>query len=360
MDLNTPQLIAKQGAESFLAAKEPDLKAFQSPALSYTVTARDMLPTLGALDYLQLLFPFIKVSQVESLFGFTSEFAPMYGGRLYHKKHTLRRHHLDEMESAGIGVSLNLSNHFFSKEVYESSLSLLERHHKQGNSITCFNDEFARQLKSDFPNYVVKASLIKHLNSLGKIDSALEIYDNVVIPMDKNDDFDFLANIPEKHRITLFANASCAYNCASRSCYVGFSQEMQGMEVTSECSIPVKPREDLGKVFFDVAEFESLGFTHMKLIPPVSVPERKQRFRHFQSIKNWWFFEKQQVSQNVIQVASYPKSGRTWLRFFLACYFQKLYKLDIDLDLKTMFSLLPNANKHYKLGKPGFNFALRK
>jgi alcohol sulfotransferase len=39
---------------------------------------------------------------------------------------------------------------------------------------------------------------------------------------------------------------------------------------------------------------------------------------------------------------SYPKSGRTWLRYLLSCYFAELAELGFQPDLETMFRVLPN------------------
>jgi hypothetical protein len=39
---------------------------------------------------------------------------------------------------------------------------------------------------------------------------------------------------------------------------------------------------------------------------------------------------------------SYPKSGRTWLRYLLSCYFAEIASLGFQPDLETMFRVLPN------------------
>jgi hypothetical protein len=88
--------------------------------------------------------------------------------------------------------------------------------------------------------------------------------------MDKNDDDEFLKSIPQKDRIILFGNASCAYTCPQRSCYIGISRG----EEQSTCSKARLPREDKGYVFFDVKKFLSLGFDQIKLVPGAS----KKRF----------------------------------------------------------------------------------
>jgi len=39
---------------------------------------------------------------------------------------------------------------------------------------------------------------------------------------------------------------------------------------------------------------------------------------------------------------SYPKSGRTWLRYLLSCYFAERAELGFQPDLESMFRVLPN------------------
>ena len=41
-------------------------------------------------------------------------------------------------------------------------------------------------------------------------------------------------------------------------------------------------------------------------------------------------------------LCSYPKSGRTWMRFALANLIDEFYGLDLDLDMENMFGLIPN------------------
>lgn len=41
-------------------------------------------------------------------------------------------------------------------------------------------------------------------------------------------------------------------------------------------------------------------------------------------------------------LCSYPKCGRTWLRFILANYFNLHFNLKMDIHLRSMFTILPN------------------
>jgi len=44
-------------------------------------------------------------------------------------------------------------------------------------------------------------------------------------------------------------------------------------------------------------------------------------------------------------LVSYPKSGRTWLRYLLSCYFAELAQLGFTPDLTTTFRVLPNFDR---------------
>jgi alcohol sulfotransferase len=44
-------------------------------------------------------------------------------------------------------------------------------------------------------------------------------------------------------------------------------------------------------------------------------------------------------------LVSYPKSGRTWLRYLLSCYFAEAARLDFEPDLTTTFRVLPNFDR---------------
>lgn len=44
-------------------------------------------------------------------------------------------------------------------------------------------------------------------------------------------------------------------------------------------------------------------------------------------------------------LVSYPKSGRTWLRYLLSCYFAETARLGFEPDLTTTFRVLPNFDR---------------
>lgn len=225
---------------------------------------------MNIIDYLKVFYIYTDISLVESVFGNTLFPSRLYGGRPFYAKHSLTDRHTGELEEHGIGLSLTLTNHFFDDDAYNHSREFLKKHHKKGNSVICANDELAKRIRNDFPDYNLKASIIKQIDTIEKIELHLELYDFVVPPMDKNDDDTFLQNIKEKKRVLLFGNANCAYTCPARTCYRGFSQGMMGIRETSECSKKKIPRLDLGEVWFDIRKFKKMGFMHFKLVPLAS------------------------------------------------------------------------------------------
>jgi hypothetical protein len=56
-------------------------------------------------------------------------------------------------------------------------------------------------------------------------------------------------------------------------------------------------------------------------------------------------------------LCSFPKSGRTWLRFILASYFRRAFDLDVTVDLHTLFTLLPNDDDDPARGRAAFRYA---
>ena len=56
-------------------------------------------------------------------------------------------------------------------------------------------------------------------------------------------------------------------------------------------------------------------------------------------------------------LCSYPKSGRTWLRFILANYFNIRHGLGLDLDFDNLFHILPNLSTSLRRGVDAYRFA---
>jgi len=327
---------------------------FRDNRLTFSVSSRNIRPDIDVMDYLRVFFTYCDLRQIESIFGSTNHFSRLYGGRPSRCKYELTERHLERLAENGIHLALTLTNHFFDDAAYRESLPLLEAHHKQGNSIICTNDALAVRLKRDFPLFEIKASLIKQIDTLEKINRALEIYDSLTLPMDKNDDDEFLNSIRDKERIVLFTNANCAYTCPARTCYLGFSQENFSKPVTSGCSKGKAPRLDMGHVFFNVKKLSDMGFTRFKLVPlaPKGALEACRKV----SRKKGYLINPVQPNKAVHYLCSYPKCGRTWLRFILAHYLNRYYNLGLDIDLHSFFSLMPTDDHHDLKGIGAYRF----
>lgn len=81
----------------------------------------------------------------------------------------------------------------------------------------------------------------------------------------------------------------------------------------------------------------------------------------------WYKWEKEIILGNQLQkplltrfiLCSYPKSGRTWLRFILANYLNHIFELNLDLDFWNLFTLLPNGGRDPQKGLPVYQFSQR-
>jgi len=216
--------------------------------------------------FMKRFFNEIPVAQIDSFFGFTTDKSTLYGGRIYVKTE-ISAYDLRSMYGMGINLRLPLTNHDVSPKEYEANIPLFEKHHRPGNSIIITNDNLARWIRRDFPDYRLEASVIKNIDNLKKIDKAASIYDSIILPMSANEDEAFLVSIENKAQITLFANAGCALTCPSKICYPSISKiNKTGDGSLFRCSQDLKYRELLGMQDFDLDYLESLGFHRFKLL----------------------------------------------------------------------------------------------
>jgi hypothetical protein len=110
----------------------------QSTDYTFTVSARNKLPSVPVFLFLRRQFGHLPLARIESVFGFV-ERTTMYGGRSFSKRELLDRD-VAQLNKAGIGVRLPLSNHFVSREEYEENQGFLEKYHNKPNSVIITND----------------------------------------------------------------------------------------------------------------------------------------------------------------------------------------------------------------------------
>ncbi len=247
--------------------RERALTKAQSPPpaqITYTISARNKSPMTPVFAFLRKQYGYLPLLEIESLFGFV-ENSTLYGGREFTKRELSDRD-VTQLNNAGIGLRLPMTNHFVERDEYEQNQDLLQKHHFPVNSVIVTNDDLARWIKQDFPNYHIDASVIKNIKTHRKIDKALELYDSVVLPMRLNEDLDFLQKIEAKDRITLFANAGCALTCPSHLCYMSFSKANKGQGGEFQCSMMYKERDVDGMVDFPLQPYIDLGFHRFKLL----------------------------------------------------------------------------------------------
>jgi hypothetical protein len=233
--------------------------------MQFTISARSKLAGQSIQMFIRKNYGHIPIEQIDSFFGFTT-FTTLYGGRIWVCPE-LSEYDIRSMYKMDINLRLPLTNHEASPEEYEENLPYLEKYYRPGNSIIITNDDLARWIRADFPDYRLEASVIKNIKSLKKIDEAAKIYDTVILPMSCNQNEPFLNSIEDKSMITLFANAGCALTCPSKMCYPSISKanKVQDPELF-QCSQQLKYRELLGFLDFDLEHLKSLGFERFKLL----------------------------------------------------------------------------------------------
>lgn len=79
----------------------------------------------------------------------------------------------------------------------------------------------------------------------------------------------------------------------------------------------------------------------------------KKTYRSVRRLRNRMLLERAAPSVDAFLV-SYPKSGRTWLRFLLSCYFAEIYGLGFEPDLRSTFRVHPNFDRDNERGLPAF------
>jgi len=239
-------------------------KSTAAPVATYTVSARNKSPTMPVFAFLRHQYGNLPLREIDSVFGFVQR-SKLYGGRAFQERELTDRD-VTQLNNAGIGIRIPMSNHYVNRHEYEQSLSLLETNHRSLNSIIITNDDLALWIRKDFPHYKLDGSVIKNLKSQRKIEAALEIYDSVVLPMRLNEDFEFLQEIKEKDRIIIFANAGCALTCPAHLCYPSISKINKYQGAQFQCSQPIKKRDNLGMVDFPLQPYIDMGFHHFKLL----------------------------------------------------------------------------------------------
>ena len=247
-------------SERLLATTE----SIAPPRATFTLSARGKPPEMPALAFLRRDFGTMPLREIDSLFGFVEQ-STLYGGRRFVQRELSERDVM-QLNNAGVGIRLPLSNHYVEPDEYEANLPMLDNYHRPMNYVIATNDDLARWIRADFPEYQIDASVIKNIKTHKKIDEALELYDSVVLPMRLNNDLDFLKRIDAKDRITLFANAGCALTCPSKLCYPSFSKLNKGNGGEFQCALMFKDRNLDGMIDFPLEPLIEMGFKRFKLL----------------------------------------------------------------------------------------------
>lgn len=249
--------------------------------VAFTVSARGKDEKMPVMEFLGTCFSSLPLKQIDSVFGFL-EPSSLYSGRPFLRRQ-LSEMDVEQLYENSIGLRIPCSNHFVTEKEYENNIHFLEKYCRKGNSVICTNDLLAQWIRRDFPDYQLEGSILKEIDTHGKIEKALELYDTVILPMNLNYHTEFLSSLRTKERITLFGNAGCALTCPNRICYEVVSvlnkklarqsplrryisvMFRMGLQI-DWCTYRLHPRKLKGMVDFDLEGLYNLGFRRFKML----------------------------------------------------------------------------------------------
>lgn len=160
-DSKLPEPVKFESERIFTKADPPG-----PPDVTFTVSARGKKADESVFAYLRKNYANVPLGEIDSLFGFV-ERSTLYGGRRFRERE-LSDTDVAQLNDAGIGIRIPMSNHVAKKREYKLSNWLLRKYHRSCNSIICTNDDLARWIREDFPEYRIDASVIKNLKSKTK------------------------------------------------------------------------------------------------------------------------------------------------------------------------------------------------
>ncbi len=231
--------------------------------IKFTVSSRNKPTDMPIREFLKHEYGFLRYDQIDTVYGFTEELIPLYGGRSFKSESVLTEQDLKDMYEDGIGLRLPLSNSLITEEDYIKSKPFLKKHHREHNDVIITVKKLAQWIRRDFPLYKIDCSTIKNYTPK-QIDNSFNdgLYDNTVLSARFNNDPD-LANIVNKDKVIVFVNSKCGWTCQTPTCYMQVSQFNKGLEETYKCS----EAGGTEKVIFDIDRLVELGFSHFKLTP---------------------------------------------------------------------------------------------
>lgn len=231
--------------------------------IKFTVSARNKPTNKPIREFLNEEYNFLRYDQIDTVYGFTEDSVPLYGGRSFKSDFVLTQKDIDNMYEDNIGLRLPLSNSLVTEEDYEASKFLLEKHHRTHNDVITVSDMLAQWVRRDFPLYQLECSTIVNYSPYD-IDNSFKngLYDNTVLSARFNNSPD-IEHIVNKDKVIVFANSKCGWTCQTPTCYMQVSQHNKGLKETFECS----GNGGDTKVIFNIDRLVAMGFSHFKLTP---------------------------------------------------------------------------------------------
>ena len=231
--------------------------------IKFIVSSRNKPTNEDILNHLSVEYDFLPTNQIESVYGFTEEWIPMYGGRSFKEGYNLTDQNLADLYNAGIAYRIPLTNLLTTPDDYKQCMPFLDKHHRDLNSVIVSNKKIAEWIKEDFPRYKIECSTIRNYTP-PQIDKILDqgLFDSVVLSARFNPS-DEIEKIKNKDKVIVFANSKCGWTCMTPTCYMQVSQFNKKIPETHECS----KGGSFDKVIFNIDRLVDMGFVQFKLTP---------------------------------------------------------------------------------------------
>src|SRR5210317_119924 len=95
----------------------------EPPGVTYTVSARNKAPNMPVFAFLRNNYGNVPLREIDSLFGFVEK-STLYGGRAFTRRELSDRD-VYQLNNAGIGIRLPMSNHYVERGEYLENKPLL-------------------------------------------------------------------------------------------------------------------------------------------------------------------------------------------------------------------------------------------
>ena len=177
----------------------------------------------------------------------------------------------------GIGIKLTFSNSEIHKDTINEEemrwyLDILNEIKGIGNGIICINDDFAKEVKKQYPDLELVASHVKMeaetrmgvTDTVDYYNSKFDLYDIVVFNTYRAFDDDFLSKINHPEKVEFIVNHTCTTNCPYAKYHHLLIDKLQKQKIKFNNNInlfrtdpeTIEIKKEIDKLLFECAKIK--------------------------------------------------------------------------------------------------------